>query len=72
VSEVGPAGNHRLTSSVGLVLLLLLGVEALTTLALHSYLSLHIFLGLLLLPPLAIKLASTGWRFVRYYTGSTH
>jgi hypothetical protein len=72
VTEAGPAGNHRLTSSVGLVLLLLLGVEALTTLALHSYLSLHIFLGLLLLPPLALKLASTGWRFVRYYTGSTH
>ena len=72
MTDVGPAGNHRLTSSVGLVLLVLLGVEALTTLALHSYLSLHIFLGLLLLPPLALKLGTTGWRFVRYYTGNTH
>jgi len=27
----------------------------------------HIFLGLLLLPPVALKLASTGWRFTRYY-----
>lgn len=70
MTELSPAGNERLTTSVGLVLLVLLGVEALTTLALHAYLSVHIFLGLLLLPPLALKLASTGWRFVRYYTGN--
>jgi hypothetical protein len=69
VTELTPAGNHRLTSSLGLVLLVLLGVEALTTLALHTYLSVHIFLGLLLVPPIALKLASTGWRFVRYYMG---
>jgi hypothetical protein len=66
----GPPGNERLTSSVGLVLLVLLGVETLTTLALSSYLPEHIFLGLLLIPPVALKLASTGWRFVRYYTNS--
>ena len=66
----GPPGNERLTTSVGLVLLVLLGLEALTTLALRSYLPVHIFLGLLLLPPLALKLASTGWRFVRYYMGN--
>jgi hypothetical protein len=29
---------------------------------------LHLFLGLLLLGPVALKLASTGYRFVRYYT----
>jgi hypothetical protein len=67
----GPPGNERLTSSVGLVLVVLLTVEAATTLSLRSYLPEHIFLGLLLLPPIALKLASTGWRFVRYYTGST-
>ena len=60
MTELTPAGNHRLTTSVGLVLLVLLGVEALTTLALDTYLSVHIFLGLLLLPPVALKLASTG------------
>jgi hypothetical protein len=43
-------------------------VETLTTLSLRSYLPVHIFLGLLLLPPVALKLASTGWRFMRYYT----
>lgn len=66
----GPAGNEQLTTSVGLVLLVLLGIETLTTLALHSYLSAHIFLGLLLIPPVALKLASTGWRFLRYYANS--
>jgi hypothetical protein len=59
-----------LTASVGLVLFVLLTVEALTTLALSSYLPEHIFLGLLLLPPIALKMASTGWRAARYYTGS--
>jgi hypothetical protein len=66
----GPRGNERLTTSVGLVLLVLLGIETVTTLALHSYLPEHIFLGLLLIPPVVLKLASTGWRFVRYYTNS--
>jgi hypothetical protein len=64
----GPPGNERLTTSTGLVLLVLLAVETLTTLSLRSYLPVHIFLGLLLLPPVALKLASTGWRFIRYYT----
>ena len=66
----GPEGNERLTSTVGLILGLLLVVEAATTLSLHDYLSVHLFLGLLLIPPIALKLASTGWRFVHYYTGS--
>jgi hypothetical protein len=64
----GPSGNERLTTSTGLVLLVLLAGETLTTLSLRSYLPVHIFLGLLLLPPVALKLASTGWRFLRYYT----
>jgi hypothetical protein len=64
----GPPGNERLTTSNGLVLLVLLAVETLTTLSLRSYLPVHIFLGLLLVPPVALKLASTGWRFMRYYT----
>lgn len=41
-----------------------------TTLSLRSYLPLHIFVGIALLAPIALKLASTGWRFLRYYTGS--
>jgi hypothetical protein len=65
----GTDGNERLTSTVGLVLIVLLVVEAATTLALSSLLHMHLFLGLLLLP-IVLKLASTGWRFIRYYTGS--
>jgi hypothetical protein len=70
VRAPSPDGNERLTSSTGLVLLVLLAVETLTTLALRTYLNVHLFLGLLLLPPVALKLASTGWRFARYYTRS--
>jgi hypothetical protein len=35
----------------------------------RQQLTLHIFLGLLLIPPVLLKLASTGWRFARYYLG---
>jgi hypothetical protein len=69
-SAWGPAGNQRLTSAIGLVLLVLLGVESLTVLALGADLPVHIFLGLVLLAPVALKLASTGWRFLRYYMGN--
>jgi hypothetical protein len=72
VRAPSPDGNERLTSSTGLVLLVLLAAETLTTLALNTYLNLHLFLGLLLLPPVALKLASTGWRFARYYTRNEH
>jgi hypothetical protein len=70
VRDWGPDGNERLTTAAALVLLALLALETLTTLSLSSYLAVHIFLGLLLLPPVGLKLASVGWRFVRYYTRS--
>ena len=66
----GPDGNARLTGSAGAMLIVLLGVEALTVLSLSSLLSLHVFIGVLLIPPVVLKLASTGYRFTRYYTGS--
>jgi len=69
IRGAGPPGNERLTAAVGLVLLVLLTAETLTTLSARSLLPVHLFLGLLLLPPVALKLASTGWRFVRYYAG---
>jgi hypothetical protein len=69
----GRHGNDRLTASVGLVFVVLLAVEAWTTFSLRSYLSLHMYLGFVLLPPVVLKLASTGWRAARYYgaAGST-
>ena len=63
----GPAGNERLTSTVGLVLIGLLAAEAVTAIDLSDLLSTHLFLGLFLLGPVALKLATTGWRFARYY-----
>jgi len=30
--------------------------------------SVHMFIGMVLIPPIALKLGSTGYRFVRYYT----
>ena len=32
----------------------------------------HLFVGMLLIGPIALKLASTGYRFVRYYTAEEH
>jgi hypothetical protein len=65
----GPAGNARLTSWTGLVLLVLLAVEGATLLALHQTLGVHILIGTLLVPPVLLKSATTGWRVVRYYIG---
>jgi hypothetical protein len=31
---------------------------------------LHVFVGFVLIPPILLKVASTGYRFVRYYAGS--
>ena len=59
--------RERLTATIGLLLVGLLVVEAATTLSLHDSLAVHLFLGLALLPVISAKLASTGWRFVRYY-----
>lgn len=67
----GPDGNERLTAAVGLTLVVLTGIELLTLLlGLQRFLSWHVFVGFVLLPPIALKLASTGWRFLQYYIGN--
>jgi hypothetical protein len=66
----GPDGNERLTGSTGGLLVVLLAVEGLTVLSLQSLLPLHVFVGVLLIPPVVLKIASTGYRFTRYYTGA--
>lgn len=52
------------------MLLVLLAVEGATIPFIGSLLGPHIFVGVLLVPPLLLKLGSTGYRFARYYTGS--
>ena len=34
----------------------------------HELMWLHLFVGMLVIPPVLLKLSSTGYRFVRYYT----
>lgn len=65
----GPAGNARLTAWTGLVLLVILAVEGITLLSLGQLLGVHIFVGALLIPPVLLKTATTGWRILRYYSG---
>ncbi len=64
----GVAGNARLTGAVAVALLVLLAAEGLTIPFIGQLLGPHIFIGLLLIPPVALKLGSTGYRFARYYT----
>ena len=49
---------------------MLLAVIGVTIIWLRPLLSVHLFVGLVLLGPLVLKLASTGYRFVRYYSGN--
>jgi hypothetical protein len=70
VRVLGTEANARLTSSTALVLLVLLAIEGLTVLQVRSLLTLHVFIGMLLVPPILVKLSSTIWRFAKYYAGS--
>jgi hypothetical protein len=65
----GVDGNSRLTALTAIPLLVLLAAEGLTLLSLHAYVKWHVAIGMLLVPLVGLKLASTGFRFLRYYTG---
>lgn len=64
----GSTGNEQLTAVVAAILLLLLAIEGATLLQLRSLLTVHAFVGMLLIPIVGLKLASTGWRALRYYS----
>jgi hypothetical protein len=66
----GPEGNERLTAATGAVLLVLFAVEGVTILSLTQLLTVHFFVGLLLIGPVALKIGSTCYRAFRYYTGA--
>ena len=67
--RVGPEANERLTAASAVVLLVLLAAEGVTILFIRPLLPAHVFIGMLLIPPVALKLGSTGWRFLGYYAG---
>jgi hypothetical protein len=63
----GSDGNEQLTAIVGTLLLVVIAIEGATLLDLRPLLTVHAFVGVLLIPIVALKLASTGWRMLRYY-----
>jgi hypothetical protein len=66
----GAEGNERLTALTGTLLLGLLAAEGFTILSIHQLLTLHFFIGMLLVGPVLLKAGSTVYRFIRYYTGA--
>ena len=61
------AANEHLTALNGALLFILLAAIAITVLFIRPLLPVHYLVGILLIPPLALKVFSTGYRFVRYY-----
>jgi cytochrome b len=66
----GTEGNEILTSATAWVLVGLLAAEGFTIVNMHGLVGAHMFIGMVLIPPVVLKLASTGYRFARYYTGA--
>ena len=64
-SEV--AANQRLTALNGALLFILLTAIGITVLFIRPLLPVHYLVGIVLIPPLTLKVFSTGYRFVRYY-----
>ncbi len=61
-------GNARMTGNVAVVLLLLFAIQLGTVvISVKTHLTLHVVVGLLLVPPLLVKIAAVSWRFIRYY-----
>ncbi|HTZ91009.1 MAG TPA: hypothetical protein VMB74_01325 [Streptosporangiaceae bacterium] len=69
-SMAGVEGNERLTAMTGALLLIGFAVEGVTVLEVRRLLVIHVLVGALLIGPVLLKVASTGYRFMRYYTGS--
>jgi hypothetical protein len=67
----GTDGNEQLTAITGVILLVVLAVIGVTILRIRQLISVHLFVGLLVIGPVALKMASTGYRFARYYTRDT-
>jgi hypothetical protein len=67
LEDEGVEGNTRLTGATGIVLLFMLAVEGYTILDVRGMITLHIFLGIMLVGPVLLKTATTMYRFTRYY-----
>ncbi len=69
VNSANVEGNARITGALGAAIFVLLFVEGLTILRVERYMGLHVFLGTLIIVFVVLKIASTTYRFVRYYVG---
>lgn len=67
--RANPGGNEQLTAFAGILLIVFLAVEGATLLNLRALLTVHAFVGMFLIPVVALKMGSTGWRMARYYLG---
>lgn len=68
--DAGVEANARLTGATAAILLVLLAAEGVTILQIYPLLGAHVFIGMLLIPPVALKMATTSYRFARYYLGT--
>lgn len=62
--------NTKLTALTGLLLFALLAIEGATVPFVGKLLTLHAFVGWVLLPPILLKISSTTYRFAMYYLGN--
>jgi hypothetical protein len=69
-ADAGVEGNARLTAANAVVLLVVLAAEGLTLLGVRRMLTPHVFIGMVLIPPVLLKVGSTCLRFARYYRGA--
>jgi hypothetical protein len=69
--RAGVAGNERLTATAGAALFVLLAIEGVTILRVDTLVALHVFVGVVLVPVAVVKIATTLFRFARYYTGDS-
>lgn len=67
----GTDGNEQLTTVTGAILIVLLAVIGFTIPQLRQFISVHLFVGMLLIGPVLLKMASTGYRMIRYYSGNS-
>ena len=65
--EPGVAMNEQLTAVTGAILLVLTVALAVTIARIIDLLPVHYFVGFLMVGPLGLKMATTGYRFARYY-----
>jgi hypothetical protein len=69
IENDGVEGNARMTGVLGAILLIALAVEGVTVAGVREMFTLHVFIGLFVIPVVCLKLASTGYRFLHYYRG---